>query len=223
MDDNNYCLDFCGGFHCFNRLDETYYISRLYGLFSNLNVLTYGIIRFMLEGYTPKNISLKLLEYDSNTNYFNHLFKISNIDFELNDIDKSIINSQLNYFEPTILGIGTTKLDLNFNFLKRIYDKYFVLSDDVSQYVKDIENKHIKDYSNTVLIWARKTDKTKEVKLPDANDYINLINNLNLDRKDIILQTDDLDVYNDFSSQGLKFRVLNELPYSRSHYFGVSY
>lgn len=220
MDENNYCLDLWGGSHCYNKFDETYYISRIYGLFSNLNVLTYGILKFTLEGYIPKNISLKLLEYDYETNYYNHLFKISDEDFKLNDIDKTLMDYQMRYCEPNLLGIGRTKLDLNFNILNRVYNKYFALSDEVNQHIKEIESKHIKDYSNTLLIWARKTDKVAEVIVPDVEDYINLINRLNLKHKDIILQTDDISVYNDFMSKGLECKVLNELPYSNDNTLG---
>lgn len=217
MEGDKYHLDLWGGNHYVDKTNGTYYSSRDCGLFSCLTVLTYGIKKFTLHGYTPKNISLKLLEYDYNTDYYSDLFKIGDGDFRLDDIDKSVMDYQMKFCEPSFIGIGRAKSHLNFNILKRIYDKYFILSDTVKEFVKEIEDKHISDYSNTVLIWARKTDKDLEILVPDVADYVKLVDKLNLRGKDIILQTDDLRVYNDFESQGLKCRTLDEIPYAKDN------
>lgn len=215
MEENKYCLDLWGGSQCVDKTDGVYYFSRDCGLFSCLTVLTYGIEKFTLHGYTPKNIILNLLEYDYNADYYNDLYKISDDDFILNDIEQSEMDHQMRYCEPSMIGIGRTKSHMNFKIFKKVYDKYFNLSDTVNQFIKEIEDQHISDYSNTVLIWARKTDKDLEIPVPEVDDYIKLIDKLNLRDKDIILQTDDIRVYNEFMSQGLKCRCLDEIPFAK--------
>ena len=157
MEGDKYHLDLWGGNHYVDKTNGTYYLSRDCGLFSCLTVLTYGIKKFTLHGYTPKNISLKLLEYDYNTDYYSDLFKIGDGDFRLDDINKSAMDYQMKFCEPSFIGIGRAKSHLNFNILKRIYDKYFILSDTVKEFVKEIEDKHISDYSNTLVFYLFET------------------------------------------------------------------
>jgi hypothetical protein len=214
MEKDELCLDLWGGSHCVNKNDGIYNFKRENGLFSCLTVITYGIQKFTLNGYKPKNISLNLLEYDLNTDFYNDLFQLSNEEFNFDDIDENEMDINMRLCEPSMVGIGREKKHLNFKILDKVKNKYFLLSDTVKEFIKEIEIKHNIDYSNAVFVWARKTDKVDELPTPDVDNYIKIINDLNLRDRDIILQTDDITVYNEFIEKGLKFRTLNEIPYA---------
>jgi hypothetical protein len=117
-----------------------------------------------------------------------------------------------------MIGIGHYKKDINFNIFNKILDKYFTFSDETEIiYQKMIKNHNI-DFNNTVFIWARKTDKVVEDHgVPSLDDYMNVIKNNNIPSNNIILQTDDLSVLEEFKKTELSFKSLDEIPYSRNN------
>lgn len=207
-------LDLWGGKHIFNKNDLTYYLDRDCGLFSNITVSMYGIMKFYSLGLIPEKLSFILNEYDRTTNIYDYLFKTSNKFLDFNDINKEEMYNFLRYTEPNFLGLGRKKNDINFKIFERIIKKYFNLSNDVENQIQDIIKRHNINLNNTVFIWARKTDKVREVSIPSESKYVEVLKNNNLLNYDIILQTDDKTVVKNFEESLINFRMLDELPYS---------
>lgn len=206
-------LDLWGGTHEYDKLDYTYYLNRHAGLFSNLCVCSYGLLTYYNMGFKPKNISLILTEYDDTFNFYDKLFKTSNTEINFDDISTEKFNHCLRYQEPSHLGLGREKDHINFDICKRIINKYFLLSDDTKTIIKGIIKKNKIDYNNTVFIWARKTDKIVENDVPTVDRYVDLLKEKNLLNHNIILQTDDISVYNEFNEK-ISCKILNEVPFS---------
>jgi hypothetical protein len=214
VDANKIILDLWSGEHSLDKETLNYKINRGCGLFSNLTVGMYGIMKYNSLGYLPKTISLYLNEYEYDYDFYYDLFKPNDFNLNFDDIDKDEMFNFFRYCEPNSLGLGRKKLDVNFKILDRIIKKYFTPSDTCNQIIDNIILKHNINLNNTVFIWARKTDKVFEVDIPTPETYVNILKENNLIDKDIILQTDDFSVLNEFKSLGLKFKTLNELPYS---------
>jgi hypothetical protein len=210
-----YEKDLWGGSHILDDTTMIYSINRTCGLFSNLTVAMYGIMSFYSINLLPKSLSLILTEYDDkNHDFYLDLFKPNDIEINFNDLDKNEMFNFYRYCEPNSLGIGRRIDDVNFKIINKLMDKYFTFSDECNSILNDIINKHNINFSNTVFLWARKTDKIFETKLPEVETYLKLIKDHNLNNFDIILQTDDINVLNEFKSLNLKFRTLEEIPYS---------
>jgi hypothetical protein len=206
-------LDLWGGTHEYNKLDNTYYLNRHAGLFSNLCVCSYGILTYVNMGLTPENISLTLTEYDDTLNFYTELFKLNNEKFDLSDISDEVLQRTLRYQEPSHLGLGREKHHINFDIISRVIKKYFSLSDNTKKVYDSILEKYNIDFENTIFIWARKTDKVVENQVPSVDTYLKIIYDNNLENKKIILQTDDITVFNEFKSK-ISINILDELPFS---------
>lgn len=199
-------LDLWCGEHYIRK--DTYYLNRPYGLFSNITVMMYGIISFSLRSRTPHNLSMTLIEYDYNIDFYPLLFTIKD-NFKISNIPQNEINLFTSYI-PTYLGLGMCKCNL-FNIFDSLNDSYFQINDTVKSIMEDIKTVYNIDYENTVFIWARKTDKITEISIPDVEDYIKLYKSLSIDKR-VIIQTDDPDVYDEFIEKG--YECLNYIPLS---------
>lgn len=217
VDEHKINLDLWGGDHTLDKKTLNYTINRDCGLFSNITVGMYGIMKYHSLGYLPETISLYLNEYKYNHNFYNDLFKPNDINLKFDDIDENEMFNFFRYCEPNSLGLGRRKNEVNFTILNRLLSKYFTLSDTCTQMIDDIIVKHNINLNNTVFIWARKTDKVLETDIPTPETYINILVENNLLDKDIILQTDDISVLNEFKLLGLNFRTLDEIPYSHTN------
>jgi hypothetical protein len=214
MEENIIKLDLWGGNHFLNKNDLIYNIERDCGLFSNVTISLYGIMKFIELGVPPKKIVLKLLEYKTNYDFYEDLFKTKNIEINFNDISDGEMKYFFRYCEPNTLGIGREKQHINFKILNRLIDKFYQLSDKSENIYNKIINDNQIDFEKTVFIWARKTDKIYETKTPEVDDYIDILKKNNLLDYDIVLQTDDITVYDEFKLKNINFRALNEIPYS---------
>ncbi len=206
-------LDLWGGTHEYNKLDNTYYLKRHAGLFSNLCVCSYGILKYINIGLTPENISLTLTEYDDTLDFYTELFKSNNEKLDLSDISQYDLQHTLRYQEPSHLGLGREKSHINFEITNRIIKKYFLLSDSTRNIYNGILKKYNIDFDNTVFIWARKTDKIVETHVPPVDSYLKILYENKLENKKIILQTDDITVFDEFKNK-ITFNILDELPFS---------
>ena len=217
MTENNILLELWGGEHNLDKTTLNYKMDRCCGLFSNLTVVMYGIMKYYSLGYLPETIALYLNEYKDNYDFYHDLFKKNNIHLDFDDIDEEEMFHFFRYGEPNSLGLGRKKSDINFSILSKVLIKYFTLSDTCHKTINRIITKHNIDLNNTVFIWARKTDKIHESKIPTAETYINILTKNNLINKKIILQTDDISVLNEFKALKLNFQSLEEIPYSKSN------
>jgi hypothetical protein len=109
--------------------------------------------------------------------------------------------------------LGREKHHINFDISKRVIKKYFSLSDDTKKVYYDILEKNNIDFDNTVFIWARKTDKIVENEVPSVDNYLRVLYKNNLEKNKIILQTDDIEVFNEFKNK-ISIKMINELPFS---------
>jgi hypothetical protein len=192
----------------------TYSLKRRYGLFSNLTVCLWDMMNiYRGQGRLPNGISLQLYEYDHSRDFYPDLFKPNDPKIGLEGIsDEEIASFHKNCF-PTSLGLGMNRAHIVFNITNRLIKKYFNFSDQCEITLqKIIIGNHI-DCDQSVFIWARKTDKAKEVSLPEISQYTQLIQELKLRDHDVLLQTDDINVLQEFKQSGLKFRTLDEIPY----------
>jgi hypothetical protein len=73
--------------------------------------------------------------------------------------------------------------------------------------------------NNYVFIWARRTDKIEESKLPDAKMYYNVLKTHNLLDEKIIIQTDDFNLFEDFKKLNLSFDYFEEIPFADKYSF----
>jgi len=205
--------EYCGE-HILDDDTMIYTIKRGSGLFSNLSVAIFYIMKFKKEHFLPKNISLFLTEY-GDCDFYLDLFKPNNTEIDFNDISENEVNDFFNYCRVNLMGIGSSISHFNFKIFNKIINKYFTFSDKCDIMLNQIKDKHNIDFSNTVFLWARKTDKTTEMQIPKVETYLELIENYKLNNFDIILQTDDLNVLNEFKNSNLKFKTLEEIPYSQ--------
>ena len=81
---------------------------------------------------------------------------------------------------------------INYNEIKPIIKKYFSLSNNIIDRKNKLKTKYNIDYSNTIAVYFRGTDKSDEITEPKFETYYNkikTISDLNLKKK-IIIQTD---------------------------------
>ena len=213
MGKSDFQLELWGGQHYIKN--DIYHLKRMCGLFSNITVMLYGIPKFIKNGYTPTNLSMQLMEYDNEINFYPLLFDYKN-KVNLDDISEDEMNYFFRFTEPNYLGIGRQKCHLNFTILNRIIQSYFQLNDNILKIIKEIKEINLIDYENTVFIWARKTDKIVEIFVPEAERYIELYNSLHLNKR-VIIQSDDITVYNDFNKLGFDYDNLNVIPVSNNN------
>lgn len=89
---------------------------------------------------------------------------------------------------------------LDNNTFKSIMQKHFFPSDNVLRVVEDIVNKYNIDVRESCYVYYRGTDKlNKESKDVSLQDYIHSISNKQFDQ--IIVQTDDINFYNEIKRQ----------------------
>ena len=212
--DNEFYFELWGGYHNYNKLTKTYRIDRPYGIFSNMTVSTYGIFLLEKNGYEVDKLEFILNEYLPGADIYPELFKNN-----LEKIDWSEFSeTELSYFEqicfPTSFGLTWNIQDLNLNITNKIFQKFFQPNEDILVlYEKVLKDKKI-DLGNTLFIWARKTDKINETRIPETLEYLRVINENDLFDKNVILQTDDITVFEDFKKQGLNFDYLEIIPLS---------
>jgi hypothetical protein len=212
--ENEFNFELWGGYHNYNKLTKTYKIDRPYGIFSNMTVSTYGIFLLEKNGYKVENLEFILNEYIPNQNIYDDLFKTNTEKIDLTKFSES----ELSYFEqkcfPTPLGLTWNVQDLNLNITNEILKKFFQPNEDILLIYDNVLKQKKFDLNNTLFIWARKTDKIKETKIPEISEYLKVIRENNLRMKNVILQTDDITVFEGFKQQGLNFDYLELIPFS---------
>ena len=203
-------------YESYNQETKEYQSKRDAGLYANLVWVIRKIALLELNGYKVESFKLILDEYNGEEAF--DLF------FEKNDnqIDYSnISNEDKSYFEQDLItsafGLGTDDVKhLNFNITNQIIDKFFNPKESIISYYNNLLSSNNIDINNTVFVWARSTDKAGESKIPDTSAYISILNTLNLEGKEILIQTDDYRVLNDFKNSNLKFKTISQIPMSNN-------
>lgn len=215
MTSNIITLDLWGGQQTYNKTTETYSINRYAGLFSNITVAMYGILKLYEQKLSVKHIKLALNEYvDETTDLYDSLF-ITNLNLlNLHTYSNEEIQYALNYGTPSFLGLGREKSHLSLGLYNNIYNTYFQYNN-TSNLVSEIIDKYNIDYNNTVFIWARQTDKITEIDLPTLENYNTILVNNNLLNYSILLQTDDLNIVDSVLDKYKHIKILYEMPFTQ--------
>jgi len=210
-------LELWGGSHQFDINQKLFKLNRQYGLFSNITVAIYGIAKIKTLGYDVDIINFYLAEYAADYDFYHDLFILSHDNLlTLEEADELI-----NTIQPTSHGLTRgwnmffkEDLDKVRDITYKIYTKYFSPNSDVLFQYKNIIEKNNINFQKTAFIWARKTDKINEIKIPSAYEYYEPIkNNDTIDC--ILVQTDDITVVNEFISiKDSRIKILNDIPLS---------
>jgi len=216
IEDSPLSIDLWGGQHLFYPKDKEYRVIRDCGLFSNMCVSMYGVMEWYKRlGVSPEKITFNLIEYfTEDCDVYSMLFNTSKHPIQLKDLSEERLHKFFRYFEPNPLGIGRNKWHFDWDIINRLLAKYYRVSNEVESVFNRIQITHSIEFEHTVFIWARKTDKVWETKVPSARTYKDVLEKNNLMSKRIILQTDDLTVLEDFQNEQICVETLNEIPYA---------
>jgi len=203
-------------YESYNQETKSYQFKRDAGLYANLVWVIRKIALLELNGYKVESVELILDEYNGEE-AFDLFFEKNNnqIDYSnISDKDKSYFEQ---YLITSAFGLGIDDVKhLNFNITNQVIDKFFTPKESIVSYYNNLMYSNNIDINNTVFVWARSTDKSGESRIPDTSAYIGILNTLNLEGKEILIQTDDYRVLNDFKSSNLKFKTITQIPMSNN-------
>jgi len=203
-------------YESYNQETKSYQFKRDAGLYANLVWVIRKIALLELNGYKVESVELILDEYNGEE-AFDLFFEKNNnqIDYSnISDKDKSYFEQ---YLITSAFGLGIDDVKhLNFNITNQVIDKFFTPKESIVSYYNNLMHSNNIDINNTVFVWARSTDKSGESRIPDTSAYIGILNTLNLDGKEILIQTDDYRVLNDFKGSNLKFKTITQIPMSNN-------
>jgi hypothetical protein len=189
---------------------KTYTLKKDSGLYSILNWMIRKIALLELNNFPIEFLKIDYFGQD----IYELLFEKKEIKIDFS----SISNEEKKFFEDvlttTAWGLGDDIKSLNFNITNQVINKFFNPSKSVLQYYESIIKSNNIDLNNTIFVWARSTDKHTETRLPSVEAYLNIINSIDLSSKEIIVQTDDYRVLEEFKNSEIKFRTISEIPIS---------
>lgn len=196
----------------YNQETKTYTHRRDVGLYAILVFVIQRIISLELNGYNVENIELFISSYVPNENSYNFLFEKKNVKIDFSNIpqkDKDFFENQI-----TTCGWGLENFEkLNLQLTNQIIDKFFTPSKIVIDTYNNILQSNNINLESTTFIWARNTDKI-ETHLPDVENYLKVVEKIDKKTNEIILQTDDYRVIENFRNFGIEFKIIKEIPIS---------
>jgi hypothetical protein len=203
-------------YESYNQETKSYQFKRDAGLYANLVWVIRKIALLELNGYKVESVELILDEYNGEEAFDLFFEKNDNqIDYSnISDKDKSYFEQ---YLITSAFGLGIDDVKhLNFNITNQVIDKFFTPKESIISYYNNLMSSNNIDINNTVFVWARSTDKASESRIPDTSAYIGILNTLNLEGKEILIQTDDYRVLNDFKNSNFKFKTISQIPMSNN-------
>jgi hypothetical protein len=199
-------------YELYSQETKTYTSKKDSGLYSIFNWIVRKIALLEMNGFPVEDLNI---DYH-NQEIYNLLFekKEGNIDLsDISDEEKIFFEEK---FDTTGWGLGDDVKLLNFKITNKIINKFFNPSKLVLEcYDKIIESNNI-DLNNTIFVWARSTDKCGETRIPSVEEYLKIINSINSSNKEILLQTDDYRVLNNFKGCNLNLKTIKEIPTSET-------
>jgi len=199
-------------YELYSQETKTYTSKKDSGLYSIFNWIVRKIALLEMNGFPVEDLNIDYY----NQEIYNLLFekKEGNIDLsDISDEEKIFFEEKL---DTTGWGLGDDVKLLNFKITNKIINKFFNPSKLVLEcYDKIIESNNI-DLNNTIFVWARSTDKGGETRIPSVEEYLKVINSINLSNKEILLQTDDYRVLNNFKGCNLNLKTIKEIPTSET-------
>jgi hypothetical protein len=199
-------------YELYSQETKTYTSKKDSGLYSIFNWIVRKIALLEMNGFPVEDLNIDYY----NQEIYNLLFekKEGNIDLsDISDEEKIFFEEKL---DTTGWGLGDDVKLLNFKITNKIINKFFNPSKLVLEcYDKIIESNNI-DLNNTIFVWARSTDKCGETRIPSVEEYLKIINSINSSNKEILLQTDDYRVLNNFKGYNLNLKTIKEIPTSET-------
>jgi len=199
--------------HNYDEYTSIYTLHRKYGIFSNVMTALHGLAKVIELGYDPKKVVLKLAEYANDIDFYDLLFQ--QVD---RPIDRLAATKIITELYPCTLGFARMGIGFNIeamkdnlNGLNSIMTRYFAPSIVTKNVMSAITSRYNIDFGRTAFVWARRTDKSNEVDLPDVDDYVAVINKECAGYR-ILVQTDDLEIAERFSKSA-EVCILQELPF----------
>lgn len=225
--DNILNLNLFGGSQVYYKDTESFVIIRDCGFFSNVTVSMFGIFILSINGYKVSNFKLTMTDYSYDDIY--PQFFTQNNDYILNfdDLSKEEIHNFYTNSYPTKFGLGVPKSNflgkskdvLNLEITNRIIKKFFTPNKLVYEYF----NKMIIDKglikNEYVFIWARRTDKIEETSIPNAFKYYEILKEEKLLNEQIIVQTDDKTMIDEFNELDFNFEYFSQIPFAKGYSF----
>ena len=213
---DNFLQSIMSPYDNYNKEYKEYYFKRDAGLYANLIWVIRKIALLELNGYKVDSLNVILDEY--------HGEKPFELIFEKKDVDidySNITNEEKSFFENnsvfSCFGLGLEDVkNLNFKITNQIINKFFNPNQLLLDQYNNLINSNNINLDKTIFIWARGTDKSYEAKIPNLHNYLNVLNKLDLNDKEILLQTDDYRVLNDFEKSNLKFKKISKIPISKT-------
>ena len=200
----------------YNTENKHYECKRDAGLYANLIWVIRKIALLELNGYKVNSVE-SILEQYNNAKSFELFFEKKDIDIDFSNISNDEKNFFENYMTSNSFGLGVTDMKgLNFNITNQIVNKFFTPNKSLIEFYNNLLESNDIQIDKTIFVWARGTDKSAESKLPTASTYANLINSLDLDGKDILIQTDDYRLIDNFRYTGLNYKTISQIPMSKS-------
>jgi Tfp pilus assembly protein PilO len=199
----------------YDQETKTYYTHRDSGLYSVLIWTIRKIILLELNGYPVENITILLQSYLVNVCAYTLLFDKKDIQLDFSNVS----DEDKKFFEEKMItsgwGLGDNVKDLNFELTNQVINKFFTPTQKVIDMYNSLLSTNNIDLNNTIFVWARDTDKS-ETHLPSVEEYLKVVNSIDKTGKEIVLQTDDYRVLENFKNSGEPIKVIKEIPISNS-------
>lgn len=188
----------------YNQNNKTIYgTHKTGGFYSCINEVRFAIYDLVRTKIYPEKVSFNdtlkhLHNYSDGKDLYPFLYKVNLSRLEelkQENFESGILRTNEGYWSNC-----ADFNKLNFKQIKMIEDIYFNASDLVLDRIKFLENKYKIDYSSTMAIFNRGTDKHVEVTLASPNDWVDHINKININKYRLLIQTDELNNKNIFMS-----------------------
>jgi hypothetical protein len=197
-------------YEVYSQETKTYSSTKDSGIYSIFNWIIRKIALLEMNGFPVETLKI---DYH-NQEIYDLLFEKKECELNFSDIsdeEKIFFEEKL---DTTGWGLGDDVKLLNFKITNKIINKFFNPSKLVLECYDNLIKSNNIDLNNTIFVWARSTDKSGETRLPNVEDYLKVINSINLSNKEILLQTDDYRILNGFNGCNLNLKTIKEIPIS---------
>ena len=197
----------------YNVKTKHYKHNRGAGLYAVLNWVLRSLSLLELKGDKVESIEIYLAEYARELEVFNSLFEIKSFETNLSELSESEKIEFLNNTISSNVGLSENPMNLNLDIFNKIISKYFNPKKEVVEWYNKFIEELGCDVKDIILVWARRTDKVSESRIPTVSDYISKLSKIDKTNKVILIQTDDEEVVHEFSDKRLGFKTLSQIPF----------
>jgi len=197
-------------YETYSQETKTYLSKKDSGIYSIFNSIIRKIALLEMNGFPVETLKI---DYHSQQIY-DLLFEKKECELNFSDVS----DEEKIFFKEKMITSGWGLSDdvklLNFKITNKIINKFFNPSKLVLECYDNLIKSNNIDLNNTIFVWARGTDKGGETRLPNVEDYLRVINSINLSNKEILLQTDDYRFLSGFNGCNLNLKTIKEIPIS---------